>query len=71
VNPEFIQLHSVRHDEIGWGYDLNGCLLLHLVYIKNSKLNEDGVASPSKRVQEIPRHCAGLRHDTRWARAAG
>jgi hypothetical protein len=40
VNPEFTQLHAVRHDEIGWGFDSYGCLSLYLVYIDQGKLRE-------------------------------
>lgn len=40
ANPAFTQLHSVRRNEIGWGYDMNGCLSLYLVFIENGKLNE-------------------------------
>lgn len=40
ANPHFIELHSVRHDEIGWGFDMNGCLSLYLVHMENGKLNK-------------------------------
>jgi hypothetical protein len=40
ANPDFIQLHSVRRNEIGWGFDTNGCLSLYLVYMEDAKLNE-------------------------------
>jgi hypothetical protein len=39
-NPEFTQLHAVRHEEIGWGFDTYGCLSLYLVYIDQGKLRE-------------------------------
>lgn len=40
ANPEFTRLHSVRYDEIGWGFDANMCLSLYLVFVENSKLYE-------------------------------
>jgi hypothetical protein len=40
ANPDFIQLHSVRRNEIGWGFDTNGCLSLYLVFFEDAKLNE-------------------------------
>jgi hypothetical protein len=40
ANPDFIQLHSVRRNEIGWGFDTNGCLSLYLVFLEDAKLNE-------------------------------
>ncbi|KAF1920034.1 hypothetical protein BDU57DRAFT_438520 [Ampelomyces quisqualis] len=40
ANPDFNQLHSVRHDEIGWGFDTNGCLSLYLVSIDKGRLKE-------------------------------
>jgi hypothetical protein len=40
ANPEFNQLHSVRHGEIGWGFDTNGCLSLYLFSIEEGKLKE-------------------------------
>jgi hypothetical protein len=39
-NPEFIQLHSVRRNEIDWGFDTNGCLSLYLVFMDKAKLHE-------------------------------
>ncbi|KAH7077069.1 hypothetical protein FB567DRAFT_141324 [Paraphoma chrysanthemicola] len=40
ANPEFVRLHSVRHNEIGWGLDANECLSLHFVFIEKGKKNE-------------------------------
>lgn len=40
ANPDFIQLHSVRRNEIGWGFDMNGCMSLYLVYMDDGKLKE-------------------------------
>jgi hypothetical protein len=40
VHPEFVQLHSVRRNEIGWGFDVNGCLSFYLVSKENAKLVE-------------------------------
>jgi hypothetical protein len=40
ANPDFNQLHSVRHEEISWGFDCNGCLSLYLVSIDKNKLKE-------------------------------
>lgn len=33
VNPKFSHFHSVRHGEIGWGFDANGCLSINVEYI--------------------------------------
>ena len=40
LNPEFIELHSVRHREIGWGFDADGCLSLYHSSIREQKLKE-------------------------------
>ncbi|KAF2034699.1 hypothetical protein EK21DRAFT_46556, partial [Setomelanomma holmii] len=40
ANPNFMRLHSVRHNEIGWGLDTNDCLSLHLVSIEDGRLHE-------------------------------
>jgi hypothetical protein len=40
TNPTFVQLHSVRKNEIGWGYDAKKCLSLYLVFVKDTKLYE-------------------------------
>jgi hypothetical protein len=40
LNPEFIELHSVRHREIGWGFDADGCLSLYGTFIIEKKLKE-------------------------------
>ncbi|KAH7072787.1 hypothetical protein BKA63DRAFT_576761 [Paraphoma chrysanthemicola] len=40
VSPEFVRLHSVRHNEIGWGLDANECLSLHLVFIDKGRKHE-------------------------------
>jgi hypothetical protein len=40
VHPEFVQLHSVRRNEIGWGFDMNECLSFYLVSKENAKLVE-------------------------------
>jgi hypothetical protein len=40
TNSTFVQLHSVRKNEIGWGYDANKCLSLYLVFVKDTKLYE-------------------------------
>lgn len=40
VNQDFIQLYAVRHGEIGWGLDTNGCLSLYTVFIDKGKLKE-------------------------------
>jgi len=39
-NPEFVELHSVRHGELGWGFDAAGCLSLYATGIVGSKLKE-------------------------------
>lgn len=39
-NPNFIRLHATRHNEIGWGFDIYGCLSLFLLYIEDGKLKE-------------------------------
>jgi hypothetical protein len=40
ANPDFIRLHATRHNEIGWGFDIYGCLSLFLLYIDEGKLRE-------------------------------
>jgi hypothetical protein len=40
LDLEFSQLHSVRRDEIGWGFHMDGCLSLCLVFMSNTKLDE-------------------------------
>jgi hypothetical protein len=40
ANPDFTRLHATRHNEIGWGFDIYGCLSLFLVYIHEGKLEE-------------------------------
>ena len=40
LNPEFIELHSVRHEELGWGFDADGCLSLYHSSIREQKLKE-------------------------------
>ncbi|KAF1845675.1 uncharacterized protein K460DRAFT_112942 [Cucurbitaria berberidis CBS 394.84] len=40
ANAEFIHLHSVRHGELGWGFDTHGCLSLYSVSIVDSRLKE-------------------------------
>jgi hypothetical protein len=40
ANPEFIHHHSVRRDEIGWGFDINMCLSLYVVFKENARLHE-------------------------------
>ncbi|KAB2100588.1 hypothetical protein AG0111_0g10807 [Alternaria gaisen] len=40
LNPEFIELHSVRHREIGWGFDADGCLSLYGTFVIEKKLKE-------------------------------
>jgi hypothetical protein len=40
AKPEFTRLHCVRRNEIGWGFDICGCLTFHLVFMDNAKLNE-------------------------------
>lgn len=39
-NPEFLEFHSVRRDEIAWGFDANGCLSLHLVFMEQGRLKD-------------------------------
>jgi hypothetical protein len=39
-NPEFLQLHSVRHGEVGWGFDARGCLSLYVACVREKKLVE-------------------------------
>ena len=40
LNPGFIELHSVRHEELGWGFDADGCLSLYHSSIREQKLKE-------------------------------
>ncbi|KAF2832036.1 hypothetical protein CC86DRAFT_462423 [Ophiobolus disseminans] len=40
TNPGFTQLHSVRHGETGWGFDVNGCLSLHVPFIEHNQKHE-------------------------------
>jgi hypothetical protein len=40
VNPKFIDSHSVRHGELGWGLDAEGCLSLYATGIVDEKLKE-------------------------------
>ncbi|KAF2134023.1 hypothetical protein P153DRAFT_363041 [Dothidotthia symphoricarpi CBS 119687] len=40
ANPEFVHLHSVRHNELGWGFDTHGCLSLYWVKVIDGKLEE-------------------------------
>jgi len=37
-NPDFSRLHSVRHGEVGWGYDCEGGLSLYQTNIVDGKL---------------------------------
>jgi hypothetical protein len=37
ANPDFVHLHSVRHGEIGWGFDINGCLFFYQTKIEDKK----------------------------------
>ena len=37
-NPDFIRLHAVRVNEIGWGFDADGCLALCLVFRDGAQL---------------------------------
>jgi hypothetical protein len=40
VNPGFVELHSVRHGELGWGFDADGCLSLYVPRVVEKKLRE-------------------------------
>jgi hypothetical protein len=40
ANPDFIHLHCVRHGELSWGLDCNGCLSLYSARIADQKLEE-------------------------------
>lgn len=40
-NREFVHLHSVRHKEIGWGFDTLGCLSFYWVRVVEGKLEEN------------------------------
>jgi len=37
ANPDLVHLHSVRHGEIGWGFDMNGCLFFYQTKIEDKK----------------------------------
>ena len=39
-NPEFVQLHSVRHGEVGWGFDAGGALSLYVARLVGAGLEE-------------------------------
>ena len=43
ANPDFINLHAVRHGEVGWGFDAYGCLSLFSVSVENNRLKEYAV----------------------------
>ncbi|KAF2003381.1 hypothetical protein P154DRAFT_617668 [Amniculicola lignicola CBS 123094] len=38
ANPQFMLLHSIRHGDIGWGFDAHGCLSFHTVQIEGTDL---------------------------------
>ncbi|KAI8936012.1 hypothetical protein NX059_007514 [Plenodomus lindquistii] len=40
-NPSFVHWHSVRHGEIGWGFDKHGCLSLYSTKWVGSTVQED------------------------------
>lgn len=39
-NPKFCHLHSLRHGEMVWGFDANGCLSMHVPYIEKDEKYE-------------------------------
>jgi hypothetical protein len=39
-NPQFIELYSVRHGEVGWGLDEGGCVSFYKTSVVDKKLRE-------------------------------
>ncbi|KAF2854553.1 hypothetical protein T440DRAFT_464706, partial [Plenodomus tracheiphilus IPT5] len=41
ANPKFVHWHSVRHGEIGWGFDKHDCLSLYTTKFVDSTVLEE------------------------------
>lgn len=53
ANPDFAALHSVPHGHMGWGFDKDGCLSLHLTKIENNRLKHLYIYVESKVVEGV------------------